>query len=64
VIYDGDVNQDGLVNSSDILLIESAANGMATGYIATDINGDGLVDLSDMIPVDYNADHSISSALP
>jgi PKD repeat protein len=64
VIYGGDANQDGLVNSSDILLIESAANGMATGYISTDINGDGLVDLTDMIPVDFNADHSISSSHP
>jgi hypothetical protein len=64
VIFVGDVNQDRLVNLSDILLVESAANGMATGYIATDINGDGLVDLSDMIPVDFNASQSISSSIP
>ena len=64
VIYGGDVNQDGLVNSNDILQIETAANGLLTGYIVTDVNGDGLVDLTDMVPVDYNASHSISAALP
>ena len=64
VIYGGDVNQDGLINPGDMLLIGSASDGMATGYIPTDINGDGLVDLNDMIPVDFNTDHSISAALP
>jgi hypothetical protein len=64
VIYGGDVNQDGLINPGDMLLIGSASDGLANVYIATYINGDGLVDLSDMIPVDFNADHSISSALP
>jgi PKD repeat protein len=64
VIFGGDVNQDRLVNLSDILLIESDANTLVTGYISTDFNGDGLVDLNDMIPVDFNADYAISSAHP
>jgi hypothetical protein len=47
-IYAGDVNQDGLVDGSDMSDTETDNNNFITGYIVTDINGDGLVDGSDM----------------
>lgn len=47
-LYVGDVNQDGLVDGSDMSDTETDNNNFITGYIVTDINGDGLVDGSDM----------------
>jgi hypothetical protein len=64
VIYSGDVNQDGLINATDMGLVETDSHAFVTGYHPTDINGDGIVDLSDMLPVDANATSSISAMLP
>jgi len=64
IIYGGDENQDGLVDSSDMIDVDNAASAFATGYILTDVNGDGLVDSSDMILVDNNASMFIGAMLP
>jgi hypothetical protein len=64
VVYAGDVNQDGLVDSSDMIDVDNAASVFAAGYLATDVNGDGLVDSSDMIMVDNNASNFIGAILP
>jgi len=64
VIYGGDENQDGLVDSSDMIDIDNDVSNFAVGYIATDVNGDGLVDSSDMILVDNNSAGFISAILP
>ncbi len=52
-IYSGDVDQNGLVDLSDILLIYNDVLIFATGYKVTDLNGDRTVDLTDLI-IDYN----------
>ncbi len=55
VIPGGDCNQDGIIDSGDLIQVDNAAYSFLTGYIPDDINGDGLVDSSDMIIVDNNS---------
>jgi hypothetical protein len=46
------VNQDGLVDSSDMITVDNESAAFTTGYLPEDINGDGLIDSSDMIYLD------------
>jgi carboxypeptidase T len=64
LIYGGDVNQDGSVNSDDIISIQSQAGIYSTGYIATDTNGDGIIDAGDIVITDNNAGQFISKQTP
>lgn len=64
VIFGGDVNQDGLVDSGDMIPVDNDATGFATGYLDTDLNGDGLVDSGDMILLDNNSAAFVSSVKP
>ncbi|MBK7213178.1 MAG: carboxypeptidase regulatory-like domain-containing protein [Bacteroidales bacterium] len=63
-IYSGDVNQDGLIDSSDMISVDNDAGNFSAGYMATDLNGDGLVDSGDMILLDNNAANFISTVHP
>ena len=53
-VYNGDVNQDGIVDLSDLLLVDNDNLNFVTGYTATDTNGDSLVDVSDLSILDRN----------
>ncbi|HCT71147.1 MAG TPA: hypothetical protein DF409_09075 [Bacteroidales bacterium] len=64
VIYGGDVNQDGAVDTADMTPVDNDASGFATGYLATDVNGDGTVDTGDMTIIDNNAAAFVSSITP
>ena len=64
VIYGGDVNQDGIVDGSDMSAIDNASTAILTGYYPEDINGDGLVDASDMAIIDNNSTMVIHKATP
>jgi hypothetical protein len=64
VIFGGDANQDGLIDSSDMILIDNDASVFAVGYIVSDINGDGLIDSGDMIILDNNAASFIAVITP
>jgi hypothetical protein len=64
LIYGGDVNQDDIVDSGDMIGIDNDASTFAVGYIATDANGDGLIDAGDMIIVDNNAGSFITALTP
>lgn len=64
VIYSGDVNQDGIVDSGDMIDVDNDATAFMTGYTATDVNGDGLVDSGDMIILDNNAAAFVSKVTP
>ncbi len=47
-IHTGDINQDGLINSSDFNSINTSLGlGINSGYISSDINGDGILESSD-----------------
>ena len=63
-IFGGDVNQDGLVDSSDMIFVDNDVRFFATGYISTDVNGDGLIDSTDMILIDNNSKDFVGSILP
>jgi len=63
-IFGGDVNQDGLVDSSDMIAADNDASTFVSGYVNTDVNGDGLVDSSDMIIVDNNSSEFVSIHKP
>ncbi|MBK7175257.1 MAG: M28 family peptidase [Bacteroidales bacterium] len=64
LLYGGDVNQDGNVDSGDVIVLLNDASAFTNGYISSDVNGDGLIDASDMIIVDNNASRLIQAILP
>ncbi|MBK7214986.1 MAG: hypothetical protein IPH88_17190 [Bacteroidales bacterium] len=60
----GDVNQDGIVDSGDMIGVENQIQLMESGYKPEDVNGDGLVDSGDWIFIENNACSFISVTLP
>lgn len=54
-LFSGDVNRDGSVDATDLLMIENDASFYETGYIATDLNGDDAADATDLAIADNNA---------
>ncbi len=54
-IFGGDINQDGSVNTLDMVSAESQSSSFGSGYIVQDVNGDGVVDALDLIMIDNNA---------
>ncbi len=64
VIFGGDVNQDGAVDTADMTPVDNDAASFATGYLATDVNGDGTVDTGDMTIIDNNAAGFIRAVIP
>jgi hypothetical protein len=63
-IYSGDVNQDGLVDLTDMIFLDNGRLNNLSGYVDADINGDGIVDLNDIIIVDNNNSIYISKITP
>jgi hypothetical protein len=53
-IYSGDANQDGIVDSGDMGIVDNDNAEYVSGYTSTDINGDGIVDSGDLGIVDNN----------
>jgi hypothetical protein len=64
VIYGGDVNQDGIIDSGDMSPVDSDVNSFNTGYITTDVNGDGTVDSGDFAIIDNNSTSFVSAQTP
>ncbi len=55
-IISGDVNQDGIIDGSDLLMIDNDLFNYVTGrFVITDLNGDEYVDAGDMLIADNNA---------
>jgi photosystem II stability/assembly factor-like uncharacterized protein len=64
-IYSGDANQDGLIDSGDMLPVDNDYTNYAYGTgLVNDINGDGLVDSGDLLIVDNNYTNYIYAAKP
>jgi hypothetical protein len=53
-IYSGDVNQDGIIDGTDMSDLENDVNAFLVGYVVTNINGDGLVDATDITFLENN----------
>ena len=64
VLYGGDVNQDGLVDSGDMNPVDNLSTAVTFGYVTEDINGDGIVDSGDMNIVDNNSTAIIMALTP
>ncbi len=54
-LYSGDVNEDGIIDASDLSEVDNDASNSVSGYVNTDVNGDDFVDASDLSIVDNNA---------
>lgn len=64
VIFTGDVNQDGTVDTGDMIPVDNDSFNYATGYLGSDVNGDGSVDTADMIFIDNNSSNYIGTMHP
>ena len=62
--YTGDANLDGVVDLSDMGIVETDNLNFASGYIHTDLNGDNLVDISDITLTDINNLNYVSKVVP
>lgn len=63
-IYSGDVNQDGVIDLTDISMIFNDAENFVYGYVVTDVTGDNITELSDIIITYNNALNFISTIRP
>jgi hypothetical protein len=63
-IYAGEQNQDGLLDGSDLLLVNKQVTKASAGYLVEDINGDGLTDGSDLNMLIKNVTLAIGSITP
>ena len=63
-IFAGDVNQDGIVDETDMISIDNESANLLTGFLITDVNGDGVVDAIDLIMTDNNAAAFVATKKP
>ena len=63
-IYAGDVDQDGGVSLSDMVLVDNQSAVFGAGYLVEDVDGDGSVSLSDMTIIDNNSAAFVSIIYP
>ncbi len=64
LIYGGDVNQDGVIDTRDYINVDNDAYNYAGGYLPTDIDGNGVIDTRDYILIDNNNNLYIGSLHP
>lgn len=62
--YSGEINKDGVIDISDVALIDNDAFNFASGYIDTDVNGDNVADLTDLAFTSNNADNFVAVMRP
>lgn len=54
-LYSGDINQDGEINATDLMLEDFNASGMLTGYLNGDLTGDAVIESADFSLLENNA---------
>jgi len=64
VFYTGDVNQDGIIDSGDMIPTENLSSAFTTGYLPEDNNGDGLIDSTDMSMIGNHAAQFVGKVTP
>ncbi len=63
-IYSGDINQDGVIDASDLSVADNDASTGESGYVITDVTGDDFVDAQDLSIVDNNSSVGIFAITP
>lgn len=63
-MYSGDVNQDGVIDATDVSAIANDASNFIEGYVLSDLTGDNFVDGSDFVIADNNAANFVSVIRP
>jgi len=58
-LFSGDVNQDGIIDSSDMAEVDNAAFNGLSGYVKSDLTGDNFVDAQDLSLVDNNSCNAV-----
>ena len=53
-IYSGDIDQDGIIDIFDQVILDNDVVSFSGGYIPSDLNGDASVDLFDQVILDNN----------
>lgn len=64
LIYSGDIDHDGIINNSDIVILDNDNTNMLSGYIDSDLNGDGVVTNDDAVILDNNNANFIGTIKP
>lgn len=60
-MYSGDINNDGIIDASDLSKTDNGAAINLSGYVSEDVNGDNFVDGSDLSIVENNQGVTISA---
>lgn len=63
-LWSGDLNRDGMIESSDYLLMENNILSIIFGYHTSDLNGDASVESSDYLLIENNIPRIIFTARP
>lgn len=63
-IYSGDVNQDGIIDLTDVVSVNNSATFFTTGYVVNDVNADFIVDLTDIIITNNNSSIFVQKITP
>ena len=64
LIYGGDVNQDGVVDTGDFSSVVNEVFNYSSGYIFTDVNGDGITDSGDFTTLVNNSMNYVATSHP
>lgn len=63
-IFNGEVNTDGIIDLTDLIIVFNEVTNITSGYNITDITGDNFTDLSDLIVVYNNASDFVAKIIP
>lgn len=63
-IYGGDVDQDGVIDASDLSLVDNDVINGVSGYVNTDVTGDNYVDAQDVSQIDNNSLNFVGVVIP
>ncbi|MBK7446816.1 MAG: hypothetical protein IPJ45_12525 [Ignavibacteria bacterium] len=63
--YSGDINQDGIIDASDLIKVYNDSYAGLTGrFLVSDMNGDSIVDASDISTTDNNVYNGVMKVTP
>ena len=63
-VFSGDINQDGFIDLTDVILAYNDASSFTTGYKSSDVSGDNITDLTDMLLAYNNSNKFVNSVKP